>query len=57
MRTFDVEVKETFARTITVKAEDEVDARDIVEDMYRSEEIILDYSDFVLVEFNSTDYD
>jgi hypothetical protein len=57
MRTFDVEVKETFARTITVKAEDEVDARDIVEDMYRCEEIILDYSDFVLVEFNSTDYD
>ncbi len=57
MRTFDVEVKETFARTITVKAEDEIDARDIVEDMYRSEEIILDYSDFVLVEFNSTDYD
>jgi hypothetical protein len=57
MRTFDVEVKETFARTITVKAEDEVDARDIVEDMYRGEEIILDYSDFVLVEFNSTDYD
>jgi hypothetical protein len=57
MRTFDVEVKEIFARTITVKAEDEVDARDIVEDMYRCEEIILDYSDFVLVEFNSTDYD
>jgi hypothetical protein len=57
MRTFDVEVKETFARTITVKAEDEVDARDIVEDIYRGEEIILDYSDFVLVEFNSTDYD
>ena len=57
MRLFDVEVKETFARTITVKAEDEVDARDIVEDMYRCEEIILDYSDFVLVEFNSTDYD
>lgn len=57
MRTFDVEVQETFARTITVKAEDEVDARDIVEEMYRGEEIILDYSDFVLVEFNSTDYD
>jgi hypothetical protein len=57
MKTFDVEIKETFARTITVKAQDEVDARDIVEEMYRGEEIILDYSDFVLVEFNSTDYD
>jgi hypothetical protein len=57
MKKFDVEIVETFARTITVKAEDEIDARDIVEDMYRSEEIILDYSDFVLVEFNSTDYD
>jgi hypothetical protein len=57
MRLFDVEIVETLARTITVKAEDEVDARDIVEDMYRGEEIILDYSDFVLVEFNSVTYD
>jgi len=57
MRLFDVEIVETYARTVTVKAEDEIDARDIVEEMYRGEEIILDYSDFVLVEFNSTDYD
>ena len=57
MRTFDVEIVETLARTITVKAQDEVDARDIVEEMWRGEEIILDYSDFVLVEFNSIDYD
>jgi hypothetical protein len=57
MKTFDVEIKEILARTITVKAEDEIDARSLVEEMYRGEEIILDYSDFVLVEFNSTDYD
>ncbi len=57
MRTFDVEIIETLARTITVKAQDEVDARDIVEEMYRGEEIILDSEDFVQVEFISTDYD
>jgi hypothetical protein len=57
MRTFDVEIIETLARTITVKAQDEVDARDIVEEMYRGEEIILDSGDFVQVEFISTDYD
>jgi hypothetical protein len=57
MRTFDVEVIETLARIITVKAQDEVDARDIVEEMYRGEEIILDSGDFVQVEFISTDYD
>jgi hypothetical protein len=57
MKTFDVEIKETLARTITVEAEDEIDARSLVEEIYRGEEIILNYSDFVLVEFNSTDYD
>ena len=40
MRLFDVEIVETYARTVTVKAEDEIDARDIVEEMYRGEEII-----------------
>ena len=57
MKTFDVEIKETLARTITVEAEDEIDARSLVEEMYRGEEIVLDSDDFVEVEFNSTDYD
>jgi len=57
MRLFDVEIVETLARTITVKAEDEVDARNIVEDMYRSEEVVLYPSDFVEVNFNSVTYD
>jgi hypothetical protein len=57
MRLFDVEIVETLARTITVKAEDEVDARNLVEEMYRGEEIILYPTDFVEVNFNSVDYD
>jgi hypothetical protein len=57
MRLFDVEIVETFARTITVKAEDEVDARNIVEEMYREEEVVLYPSDFVEVNFDSVTYD
>jgi hypothetical protein len=57
MRTFDVEVVKTLTRTITVKAQDEIDARDIVEEMYRGEEIILDDSDLVQINFYSIDYD
>lgn len=57
MRLFDVEIVETLARTITVKAEDEVDARNLVEEMYRGEEIVLYPTDFVEVNFNSVTYD
>jgi len=57
MRLFDVEIIETYAKTVTVKAEDEVDARNIVDEMYRGEEIVLYPSDFIEVTFNSVDYD
>lgn len=58
MKLFDVEIVETLARTVTVKAEDEVDARNLVEEMYRGEEIVLyPMSDFVEVNFNSVTYD
>lgn len=57
MRKFDVEIVETLARTITVEAQDELDARLLVEEMYRGEEIVLDSGDFVEVEFISVDYD
>jgi len=57
MRLFDVEIVETLARTITVKAEDEIEARNLVEEMYRGEEIVLYPTDFVEVNFNSVTYD
>lgn len=57
MRKFDVEIVETLARTITVEAQDELEARLLVEEMYRGEEIVLDSGDFVEVEFISVDYD
>lgn len=43
---FEVIVKETSLRKVSVRAFDEEDATKIVEGMYKSEEIILDSSDF-----------
>lgn len=57
MRTFDVEIVETLSRTITVEALDEIEARELVEEMYRGEEIILDSNDFLEVKLISVDYD
>lgn len=43
---FEVIVKETSLRKVSVRAFDEEDATKIVEGMYKSEEIMLDSSDF-----------
>ena len=51
MRKFDVEIIETLSRIITVEAEDELDAKLLVDEMYRGEEIVLDADDFQSVEF------
>ena len=41
-KTYKVTVTETLQRTITVNAEDELDAVQKVQDMYNNEEIVLD---------------
>lgn len=43
---FSVKVKETLERIVKVEAQDANEAVAIVQDMYRDEEIVLDYSDF-----------
>jgi hypothetical protein len=57
MKKFDVEIFEILSRVITVEAEDEIDAKLLVEEMYRGEEIVLDADDFQSVEFITLDYE
>ncbi len=52
MRTFSIEIKEELARVVLVDAEDENEALAKVYQLYRGEEIVLDYEDFVDVEFS-----
>ncbi len=46
-KTYKVTVTETLQRTITVNAEDELDAVQKVKDMYNNEEIVLDSEDHI----------
>ncbi len=55
MKKFTVEVTETLQRQIEVKAADKNEAISIVEDMYRSEEVVLDSGDYIDTEFNLID--
>jgi hypothetical protein len=50
---YQVEIKEILSKIIEVEADDAIDARLLAEEMYRGEEIVLDYSDFDTVEFNT----
>lgn len=43
---FSVKVTETLERIVKVDAQDANEAVALVEDMYRNEEIVLDYNDF-----------
>lgn len=47
-----VEITEILQRTVEVDAEDLKDAINKVEELYKNEEIILDYSDYISTEFN-----
>ena len=47
MQTFKLEIQEVLSKVIEIEAETLSDAIDIANDMYNSEEIVLDYSDFV----------
>ena len=42
-----VTVEEILSRDIIIEAENEIDAEMQVEDLYRTEKIVLDYSDFI----------
>ena len=47
MKTFTLEIQEILSKVIEIEAETLSDAIDIAHDMYNSEEIVLDASDFV----------
>lgn len=51
MKTYKVTITETLSRTIEVEAETSDDAIDMVEEGYRAQEHVLDWNDFVNVEF------
>jgi hypothetical protein len=48
---YQVKITEYLSRIIEVEADDEVDARLLAEEMYCSEEVVLDANDFDDVEF------
>lgn len=47
MQTFKLEIQETYSKIVEIEAETLSDALDIAHDMYNSEKIVLDASDFV----------
>ena len=47
MNTFMIEIKETLAKVIEVQAESAEEAISIVQDLYESEKIILDSTDYI----------
>lgn len=51
MRKYQIEIKETLSRLIEIESESIKDAFRKVENDYKSEEIVLDYNDFVEVSF------
>lgn len=46
MQTFKLEIQETYSKIVEIEAETLSDALDIAHDMYNSEKIVLDASDF-----------
>lgn len=51
MNEYKVEIHETSSRIVTVNAENEDDAVDVVREAYEAGEYVLDYNDFQDVEF------
>ena len=56
MKVYKVRIVETLERVVEVQAEDYIDARLLVEEMYRSSEIVLDADDFGGVKFKKPKY-
>ena len=48
---YKVRVIEVLSRVVEVEADDEIDARLLVEEMYRGEEIVLNSEDFDYTDF------
>ena len=57
MKVYEVRIIETLERVVEVQAEDYIDARLLVEEMYRGGEIVLDADDFSGVKFKNVKED
>ena len=51
METFKIEIQEFLARVVEVQAENKPEAFSKVNELYKKAEIVLDYNDFVEVDF------
>jgi hypothetical protein len=51
MKTFKIEVKETLARIIEIKANSTDEAFSKVKEMYSNEELVLDAADYIATDF------
>lgn len=51
MKTFEIEVQELLSRVVEIEAKNLQEAFNIVNEQYKNEEIVLDYNDFVDVDF------
>jgi hypothetical protein len=51
METFKIEVKEFLAKVVEIEAESSIEAISKINRMYKKDEIVLDYNDFVEVDF------
>ena len=47
MKEFNIEITETLQRIVTIKANNESEAIDKVQELYDDEKIVLDYSDYI----------
>jgi hypothetical protein len=52
MKNYKVEVFESLAKVIDIKADNPEAALETIKEMYKNEEIVLDSSDFASVDFN-----
>ena len=53
MKTYEVEIEEVLQRRVRVDAENEEEAIKQVKEKYKNEEIVLDYNDFVNLDFKN----
>ena len=48
---YTVEITETLQRTVVVKAKNKSEAIEMAKEIYRDEEVVLDYNDLISTEF------
>ena len=53
MSKYKIEITETLQKVVEVEAASEREAEQKVKEMYKSEEVVLDYKDFINVDFKN----